>query len=124
MQQISNRDKEGAGGKSDASFYKRLHLQSLAVADSALADGGANGGPTLLSLRERLLQSTVGYAAAPRQSSAMIIAIQQTPEWLRTFPLIIHASRLRPVNKMVSGDSKRKRNGDGASSDEEMEVAS
>jgi hypothetical protein len=50
IQQSSNRDKEGeiSYGKSDASYHKRLHFQSLAAAglsaDSTLADGGANAG--------------------------------------------------------------------------------
>jgi hypothetical protein len=77
-----------------------------------------------------------------------MIAIQQAPEWLRPLLLILPASRLRlpvvakppphmvemalgtlrqnpmpaerPIDKTVSGDSKRKRNGDGGdSSDEE-----
>jgi hypothetical protein len=154
MQQSSNRDKEGqiSGGKSDASYNKRLHFQSLASAglsaDSALAEGGANAGSKLLSARERLLQGAGGSAgAAPGQSSAMMIAIQQAPEWLRPLLLILPASRLRlpvvakppphmvemalgtlrqnpmpaerPIDKTVSSDSKRKRNGDGDSSDEE-----
>jgi hypothetical protein len=153
-QQSSNRDKEGeiSGGKSDASYHQRLHFQSLAAAglssDSALADGGANAGSKLLSARERLLQSAGGSAgAAPGQSSAMMIAIQQAPEWLRPLLLILPASRLRlpvvakppphtvemalgtlrqnpmpaerPIDRTVSSDSKRKRNGDGDSSDEE-----
>jgi hypothetical protein len=78
MRQTSNRDKEGeiSDGKSDASYHER---QSLA-ANSTPADGGFNAGLELLSSRERLLQSTDGSAAAPRQSSAMMIAIQQAPE--------------------------------------------
>ncbi len=119
-------------------------------ADSALADhGGANAGSKLLSARERVLQGAGGSAAgAPGgQSSAMMIAIQQAPEWLRPLLLILPASRLRlpvvakppphmvemalgtlrqnpmpaerPIDRTVSSDSKRKRNGDGDSSDEE-----
>jgi hypothetical protein len=37
----------------------------------------------------------------------MMIAIQQAPEWLRPLHLILPASRLRPIDKMVSGDGKR-----------------
>jgi hypothetical protein len=83
MKQISNRVKEGeiSGGKSDASYHKRLHFHSRAglSADSTFADGGANIGSKLLSSRERLLQAAGGFAAAPGQSSAMMIAIQQAP---------------------------------------------
>jgi hypothetical protein len=36
-----------------------------------------------------------------------MIAIQQAPEWLRPLHLILPVSRLRPIDKMVSGDIKR-----------------
>jgi hypothetical protein len=45
-----------------------------------------------------------------RQSSAMMVALQQACEWLRLLLLIITAAHLRPINKEVSGASKRKRN--------------
>jgi hypothetical protein len=48
------------------------------------------------------------FAAAPGQSGAMMIAIKQAPEWLRPLHLILPASRLRPIDKMVRGGSKRK----------------
>jgi hypothetical protein len=89
--------------------------------DSSLANGGINAGSKLPSARERLLQNAGGSAAAPGQSSTMIIliAFQQAPEWFQPLPLILPASRLWLIDKMVSGDSKRKRNGELASSDEE-----
>jgi hypothetical protein len=51
----------------------------------------------------------------------MMIAIQEAPEWLQPLPLplILPASRLRSIDRMVSGDSKRKRNGELDSSGEE-----
>jgi hypothetical protein len=153
MKHTSNRDKDGeiSGGKSDASYQKRLHFQSLAAAglsaDSGLADGGATAGSKLLSARERLLQGAGGSGGAPGQSSAMMIAIQQAPEWLRPLLHMLPASSLRlpvvakppphlvgmalgmlrqnpmpaerPIDKTVSGDNKRKRQGNGDSSDEE-----
>ena len=100
MKQASSRDKdeEISGGMSDASYQKRLQFQSLAAsgmsADAGL-DGGAPAGSKLLSARERLLQGAGGAAAAPGQSSAMMLAIQQAPEWLRPLLLILPASRLR-----------------------------
>jgi hypothetical protein len=42
-------------------------------------------------------------------ASAMMIAIQQAPRWLRPLLLILPASRLLPIDKTVSGGSKRKR---------------
>ncbi len=74
----------------------------------------------MLSAGERLLQGDGGSAATPGQSSATIttIAIQQAAEWLRTLPLLLPASHLRPIDKTVSGNSKKKRNGDEDSSDD------
>jgi hypothetical protein len=46
-----------------------------------------------------------------------MIAIQQAPECLRSHLLILPASRLRPIDKMVSGDSRR--NGEVDSPDDE-----
>jgi hypothetical protein len=39
MEKSSNRDEEGeiAGGKSDASYHKRLHFQSLVAAAAGLS---------------------------------------------------------------------------------------
>jgi hypothetical protein len=105
-------------GKSDASYHKRLYFQRLAAAGfsadsilvdggtnalsakSTLEDGGANAGLKLLPGRERLLQDAGGSAAAPRQSSAMMLAIQQATEWL------IPASHLPPIDETVSGDAR------------------
>jgi hypothetical protein len=38
-----------------------------------------------------------------------MITIQEAVEWLRLLLLIIPTSRLRPIDKTVSGDSKKKR---------------
>jgi hypothetical protein len=53
---------------------------------------------------ERLLQSAGSSAVAPGQSRAMMIALQQPPEWLRPL-LILPVARLRPIpiDKTVSG---------------------
>jgi hypothetical protein len=147
-------DDEISGGKSDASFQKRLQFQSLAASglspDSAFPDGVAASGSKLLSARERLHQGGPGASAAPGQSSAMMIVIQQAPEWIRPLLLELPASRLRlpvvakppphmvemalstlrvnplpaerPVDKTVSEASKRKRDTGGDSSDDENGV--
>jgi hypothetical protein len=60
-----------------------------------LADGGANAGSKLFEARERVLQGAGGSPAAPGQSNAKMIAIQDAPEWLRSLLLILPASRLR-----------------------------
>jgi hypothetical protein len=64
---------------------------------------------------------STGSTVAPGQSStmSMMITIQQAPEWLRLLPLMLPASRPRPIGKRVSGDSKRKRNSEWDSPDEE-----
>jgi hypothetical protein len=79
------------------------------VADSTLADGGANAGSKLYSGEERLLQSDDGSAAAPRRSGAIMIAIQQAPEWLRPLLLILSASRRQRIDEAVSGHGKIKK---------------
>jgi hypothetical protein len=98
---IEYRDKEGenSGSKSDASYRKRLHFQSLVAAslssNSTLADGGDNAGSKLLSARARLLQGAGDSVAAPDQASAIMLDIQQAPERLRPLLLIRFAPHLR-----------------------------
>jgi hypothetical protein len=60
--QLEYPDTEGeiSGGKSDTSCHERFHFQSLVAAvglaaDCTFADGGANAGTKLVSVRERLL---------------------------------------------------------------------
>jgi hypothetical protein len=47
-----------------------------------------------------------------------MIAIQQAIEWLQPFLFIVLVSRVRPIDKTLSGKSKSKRNRDEDSSDE------
>jgi hypothetical protein len=65
-----------------------------------------NAGSKLLSVGASLLQPAGNSEAPSGQYSAIILAIQETPEWLRPAP----ASCLRPIDKTVSSNSKR--NGD------------
>jgi hypothetical protein len=55
-------------------------------------------------------------------AASVSIAIQQAAEWLRPLPLplflFLPASRLRPIDETVSGDSKKRRNGNEVSSDD------
>jgi hypothetical protein len=90
-----NNDDESSmpGGKSDIHYQKRLHYARLVAAGgSSDGPGGADAtGSKLLSARERLQQT----GAAPSQNTAITMAIQQSPEWLRDLLLLLPASRLR-----------------------------
>jgi hypothetical protein len=96
----------------DFDFRARLWV------DSTLADGDANGGSSF-SKKAHFVRCWPSSGAVPGQFSAMMIAIQQAPEWLQPFLLIITASHLPPIDKMVSGDSKRTRSSVWDSVDEE-----
>lgn len=88
-------DEEISGGKSDASYHKRLQFQSLS-ATGLSADGAAGetaGGAKILSARERLQQGGAGAVAG--QPTAIMLAIQQMPDWIRPLLLMLPASRLR-----------------------------
>jgi len=88
---------EFSGGKSDISFQRRLHYQQMTqsgtLPDAAVGDGG---GSKILSARERL----AGGAGGPSGpggggGTAIMLAIQQSPDWLRPLLLLLPASRLR-----------------------------
>jgi len=99
MKQALNRDRDDvSGGNSDISYQKRLRFEMKHAAglttDSAGTEAGT--GSKILSARERLQQSGASAAAAPAgPSTAMTLAIQQSPEWLRPLLLLLPASRLR-----------------------------
>lgn len=94
-----------SGGKSDASYQKRLKYQNLIAAGLSTehavlgAEGGGVAGPAgtkLLSARERLQQGAgAGAGGQPQQSTAIMLAIQQQPEWIRPLLLLLPASKLR-----------------------------
>jgi hypothetical protein len=93
---LRNRESEwDAGGHSDACYQRRLNFQRRAASglsiDAAL-DG--EGGAKHLSARERLQQGA-GTGNQPAQSSAVQLAIQQAPEWLRPLLNLLPASRHR-----------------------------
>jgi hypothetical protein len=82
-----------AGGKSDASYQRRLNYQKMLEAGESTETAlGLDTGSKLLSARERLQAGTGSQGA---QSSAVAVAIQQAPEWLRPLLLLLPASRLR-----------------------------
>ena len=85
-------DEEMPGGSSDATYQQRLKYQSLVAsgvnAESAFADQSAPGNK-LLSARERL------GTAGPGQNTAMNMAIQQMPDWLKPLALLLPASKFR-----------------------------
>ena len=86
------------GGASDSSYYRRLEFASLAASGGAAGDGGAAdagaSGSRLLTARERL-QQAAGASGNAGPTSAIMLSIQQMPEWLRPLLLILPASRLR-----------------------------
>jgi hypothetical protein len=78
------------GGKSDEAYQRRLQFAALASSGGSI-DAVGETGSKFLSARERLHQAT---AVAP-QGSAINMALQQSPEWLRDLLLLLPASRLR-----------------------------
>jgi 1,2-phenylacetyl-CoA epoxidase PaaB subunit len=86
------------GGRSDTSYQKRLnyHLQMHAglSAESTMHDP-TGAGVKMLSARERLQHGVGASATGPGQGTAILLAIQQSPEWLRPLLLLLPASKLR-----------------------------
>jgi Suppressor of forked protein (Suf) len=95
MKQHSARSKdvEISGGKSDASFQKRLQYESLLAAGLSADTGATESGSRALSARERL--GAAGAVGGQGSLSAMMMAIQQMPDWLRPLLLQLPASLLR-----------------------------
>jgi hypothetical protein len=88
------------GGKSDAAFQRRLQFARLAAMGGGTVDAvdqSAMGlsSNKLLSARERLAQQTVNMAPGQQQNTAMTMAIQQSPDWLRALLVLLPASRMR-----------------------------
>ena len=79
------------GGKSDASFQRRLRFSQLVQSGGMMNVDGMDtgGGSKLLSARERLQQQ----ANPGAQNTAISMAIQQSPEWLRPLLMMLPASR-------------------------------
>jgi hypothetical protein len=104
-------DDEMPGGKSDACYQRRLLFQCLLAAgvssDATMIDGGTGvaGSKILLSARERLQQGGAGMGAAlavaggnpQAPNTAVTMAIQQSPEWMRPMLLLLPASRMRTI---------------------------
>jgi hypothetical protein len=129
-----------SGSRSDQSFQKRLDYHEMKASGASADTGGADlAGSRGMSARERLHQ---GSAAGSGPMTAMMLSIQQMPEWLRPLLLLLPASRLRiPVvakppphvtemalmtlkqndlpSERPAGDVTKKRRMDGDSSDEE-----
>ncbi len=86
------------GGKSDRSYQDRLQFSERLAAGIGMVPGSMGGpempGSKLLSARERL-QHQQGGAGPGFQNTAIQLAIQQNPEWLRGFLQLLPASRLR-----------------------------
>jgi len=86
------------GGKSDRSYQDRLQFAERLTAGIGMVPGTLGGpevpGSKLLSARERLQQQQ-GGAGPGFQNTAIQLAIQQNPEWLRGFLQLLPASRLR-----------------------------
>jgi hypothetical protein len=93
---LRNRESEwDAGGRSDVCYQRRLNFQRRAASGQsveAALDG--EGGAKHLSARERLQQGA-GTGTQPAQSSAVQLAIQQAPEWLRPLLTLLPASSYR-----------------------------
>ena len=85
----SDDDEDVPGGQSDGTYQRRLQFATLAASGGSMEAVGDTGSK-FLSARERLQQAAV----AP-QGSAINVAIQQSPEWLRDLLLLLPASKLR-----------------------------
>ncbi|KAL3929500.1 MAG: hypothetical protein SGBAC_012181 [Bacillariaceae sp.] len=73
------------GGKSDALYQKRLTFAAITASGGSIDTAGENS--KILSARERL------QASAAPQGSAIGIAIEQSPAWLRELLLLLPASK-------------------------------
>ncbi|GKY95142.1 hypothetical protein MPSEU_000477900 [Mayamaea pseudoterrestris] len=89
------KDVDVSAGASDALYQKRAQFQSLINAggefEVPMGDSGATS--KLLSARERFQQQATGLGAG--HSTAMMLVIQQSPEWLRSLLVMLPASKLR-----------------------------
>jgi hypothetical protein len=82
-----------SGSRSDKSFQKRLDYHEMKVSGSSADTSGADlAGSRGMSARERLHQ---GSTAGSGPMTAMMLSIQQMPDWLRPLLLLLPASRLR-----------------------------
>lgn len=86
------------GGKSDRSYQNRLQFAEKLAAGASMMPGNMGGtempGSKFLSARERLQQQQ-GASGPGFQNTAIQLAIQQQPEWVRGMLLMLPASRLR-----------------------------
>ena len=134
------------GGKSDMLYQKRQQYAKILATGSSIGGldhGGADGGSRLVSARERLHASSL----IGSQSTPMVTAVQNSPEWLRELLMLLPATRLRtsviakppphltemalaalrqnklpderPQDDKKTSGNKHKGGGDGDSSDEE-----
>jgi len=86
------------GGESDSSYQRRLEFSELSSSGDDGPIGGGEGGSRLLTARERMQQAAnapAGAGMAGGPTTAIMLAIQQMPEWLRPLLLPLPASRLR-----------------------------
>lgn len=101
IKQSKNRESEVdiSGGKSDTSFQKRLEYQNAVSAGFSPEAGTTDGtaiGNKIMSARERYQQGAIAVASGGAVgSSAIIMAIQQMPDWLRPLLMTLPATRLR-----------------------------
>jgi hypothetical protein len=82
-------EEDWSGGASDASYYERQRHQDQ-----------RHGGALAFDLKQQPQRGAAGAtastaAAAAGPASAMMVAIQTSPEWLRSLLLLLPASRLR-----------------------------
>jgi hypothetical protein len=89
-----------SGGKSDASYQKRMKFQNLVASglsvEAAIAEGAsAAAGSKIITARERLQQAGASASTAQTHTNAMALIIQQSPDWLRPLLLLLPASKHR-----------------------------
>lgn len=83
------------GGKSDMSYQKRQQYAKMLTMGTSASAGfsgvAADSGTRLLSARERLQ----GANLPGSQNTPMVMAVQNSPEWLRDLLMLLPATRLR-----------------------------
>jgi Suppressor of forked protein (Suf) len=84
---------EFSGGKSDICFQKRLMFEKLTHSGASSDVVMTETGSKIMSARERL--GGPGSAIGVGGGTAIMLAIQQSPDWLRPLLLLLPASQLR-----------------------------
>jgi Suppressor of forked protein (Suf) len=90
---LHKENSEFSGGKSDICFQKRLMFEKLTQSGESPDAIVPEAGSRVLTARERM--AGPGGASGVGGGTAIMLAIQQSPDWLRSLLLLLPASQLR-----------------------------